>query len=319
MYYYFSCDYPAALKLNGIYMGIITDTVKYCKADPAAPPLAEILPLGAEGAAPLAFLPDDNFLNSPPDNMSVTDLKGGYFFRLKRRCAAGGFSVIAQEKYPDLLVTVFNENGAKLSIETRADFFAESLEFPIISASFERFNLKGEEFLAVSASAAEEEGTLLFIYRTGQKTEKLLATDVQSFETETGLTTVRHIKDMAKHTVTSAWDFDGTKLYEKEKTVAANPGFSPEKLPEKLLPYAFAEEFLCGGDISGYLGEDILKNADKLGGYLSGFIGVMPPPRFRKEDEVGLIYPRGKNVYEVKYAVFTLSSRKIVNLRIQDN
>ena len=43
MYYYFTSDYPAVLKLNGLYLGSIKDTVKSLSAN--QPPFIEVCPL----------------------------------------------------------------------------------------------------------------------------------------------------------------------------------------------------------------------------------------------------------------------------------
>ena len=87
-----------------------------------------------------------------------------------------------------------------------------------------------------------------------------------------------------------------------------------EKLPDLLIPYLFLEDFSAGEDFSEYLSDDINKNADKLGGFFGNFLGVFPPPLFRNQDEVGLIYKIKENLFETKYFTFHLDDKKISNI-----
>ena len=79
MYFYFSSNFQSALKLNGIYYGIINDNVKSIDIDLPNKTLVEVLPLNGNynGAN---FLLTDNFLLNP-SLASVIDLKGGYFIK----------------------------------------------------------------------------------------------------------------------------------------------------------------------------------------------------------------------------------------------
>lgn len=343
MYFYFSGDYPAALKLNGIYMGAITHSAKFCKADPDNPPFVEIITLsggtfdggGTFGAEkqdcageingeseqviftqPFAFLPNARFLSCPPPNMTVTDLKGGYFLRVNNACMRGGFSVIAQQKYKDAAVTVLRENGLKISIETACDFYAEGLPFDGSSADVYRIKGSGDKVIAIAIYGRH---TQILCYAIGQKISKILSLTVDGFDVQNGLSTIQKKSDIAKHVITSTWDFKDEKAFEISRKVTCSPNFSPLNLPDKLLPYAFLEEILCGGNASPYLGGQTAKNADRLHDYLGEFIGIMPPPTFRNFQEIGLIYPVKSNVYSVKYATFDVEGNKIVNLRIADN
>ena len=52
--------------------------------------------------------------------------------------------------------------------------------------------------------------------------------------------------------------------------------------------------------------------------YLGNYIGVMPPPKFRAENEIGLIYSKSAHLYEVKYVTFQFENRKITNLKLSE-
>ena len=315
MYFYFSSDEPAAVKFNGIYFGIITDTVKSCRFEQDKPPFVEVVRLNAENSAPLAFVPDAGFLSSPPEGISVTDLCGGYLFKFSSLPKKSGFNVIAQEKYRDLIATVFNENGVKISLETPSDFYAETPDFPISSATFYRFSLNGEELFAILTEGGKK---VLSVYSFGGKITRLFCREICSFSVENGFSTTETYADIAKHSVTVFWNLNGGALVEDKREISRSENFCADNLPENLLPYAFCEEFLCGGDCGAYLGGSVKENADKLRGYLGEFIGVIPPPRFRAENEVGLIYSKGNNLYKTQYYVFNVENGKIVNIKKSD-
>ena len=48
---------------------------------------------------------------------------------------------------------------------------------------------------------------------------------------------------------------------------------------------------------------------------MGDFIGVMPPPVFREENEVGFVYRTGERTYSAEYFVFEVSDKKITNLK----
>ena len=53
---------------------------------------------------------------------------------------------------------------------------------------------------------------------------------------------------------------------------------------------------------------------DKLKGYLGEFCGVIPPPRFRRQYCVALIYKKSENFFATRYFSLTFINGKIDNL-----
>ena len=314
MYFYFSSGFPAAIKFNGIYYGVIHDTVKSCNFEDNFTPFIEVCPLSSSGNT-LNFLPEKEFLDSPPDGVTVTDMRGGYLLQFPKKCSSSEFKVIKQEKFPDLLLTVFKENDIKVSIETKTDFFVETINLDLSSVEVKRFSINNKNFIALNFLG---EYNTLSVYLIDQKITKVFSREVQSFSFDNGFSTTEVFKDMAKHKVVSEWVFENNTFHSHLKTVTCDPNFKIEKLPLSLLPFAFFEDLLVGADVSEYLGDSIKKNADKLGSYLGKFIGVMPPPLFRNIDEVGLIYPNGKNKYKVDYCTLEFTDRKITNVKKSD-
>lgn len=313
MYYYFSSGYPAAIKFNGIYYGVITNTVKRLRKEDDFSPFVEVCPLnGSTGQ--LSFILDQKFLSSPPSLCQVTDLKGGYLVKFSAPPPVGEFNVIAQQKHPDAVFTLFSENGIKLSIETPNDFYAETFTIKTTDAEFKRFNLGSGEFLAVFF----KDLGLLSVYGIKGKINKVFSRAVFSYDVENGFTTTEKFSDMAKHTVTSVWVENENHLKENSRSVERSSAFDRERIPTPLIPYAFMEELLVGGDFTYYASGSVKENADRLKGFFGDFIGVFPPPEFVPQEQLGLIYKKADNLYYVNYFTFELQDNKIVGIKQMD-
>lgn len=308
MYYFFCSEYTSALKINGLYYGILSNELTSINVD-CERAFLEVLPIRALERS-VNFLLDDNFFCAPPSGVSVTDLKGGYLIKFLKGFSSGEFKVIGQQKYPDLLATVFNENGTKLSIETQSDFFAEPILFDVEQTEFYRFPFNNNLLLV----AFKSDNILLNVYDVSSSIKKVFSRVVNSFNVERTFTTTEQYKDVAKHVITSTWEYSDGLLNEKEHLVKCSDTFNPTALPRDILPYAFLEELCVGGDYLPYLIGNIKDNADKLKDYLGNFIGVMPPPLFRPQSEVGIILNKSENLYYVDYLTFEFTDGKISNL-----
>lgn len=309
MYYYFSSAYPAAIKFDGIYYGVVSNTVKSIKIE-GAPPLVEICPL-VPSERQINFIPDRDFLCSPPDGILVTDLRGGFLIKTRKNPIASEFRVLCQQKFSDAVVTVFTDNGLKVSMETRNGFFSDSSDFSANAAEIKRFSLNSAEFFAVYLSGEEN---LLACYSFSGKIKKVFSRNVSDYSTDGGFYTTEKFQNIAKHTVRSEWEFSDDEFRQKNKSVERSEKFVASELPDKILPYAFLEEICVGGNPADFLSENLKENADMLKGYLGEFIGVIPPPHFRSINEIGLIFPDGKNKYKAEYCTFEISDKKILNI-----
>ncbi len=309
MFYYFSSEYPSAIKVNGVYFGLIEQTLKKIDSQNDLD-FVEVCPINCTEPT-VNFLLNQDFFNNPPPNTSVTDLKGGYLINFKKSYLNGEFKVVSQKNYGDLLVTVFNENGMKISLETKLDFFAEPVctDSQIIEFFRPNFNKN------LVAIAFNDKKTMLSIYDITEKINKVYFGSIDEFSFDNAFCTTEKFSDIAKHKLNVTWDYDGNEFKEHSRTIARADNFCVDTLPERVLPYAFLEEFLLKGDISCYLDSCILDNANKLNGFFGDFLGVMPPPTFRDFNEVGLIYRKRDNSYFVNYFTFGLKDRKICSIK----
>lgn len=314
MYYYFSSDYPSAIKLGGAFLGLIGNTVKSVNICGDSPPFIEVCPLGGKQKQ-INFMLNEDFLSAPPDNTIITDLKGGYLIKFTDSLDYFDFCVIAQKRSENALITVFTDGSSKISIETKSDFFVENIKMKIDSALIDFFILNGEQFVSVHIKNQAE---YLVIFHLGKTIRKVFFKQVESFSIKDTLITNEKLTDIAKHVVNCSWEFSEGSFKSITSSISSRPDFSPNTLHERILPFAFLEELLVGGDISDYLSDGMKKNADKLLGFFGKFTGVMPPPTFRETNQIGLIYSSGKNKYNVSYFSFSFEKGKIDNIISED-
>lgn len=315
MYYYFCSNEPVAIKFNGSYFATLGNDVLPCDLQEENLPLIEICPLNQSNGS-FAFFLDEKFLSSPPQNISVTDLKGGYLIKIYTGSSNGKFGVYAQSNIDSptkVTATVFNDGTNKLSIETPSDFYVENLDFSLTNLKVEFYlpDFFNQNLLIVCFSSDMD---TLVIYNLENKITKIFQRKVQGFSLEGGFTTYERLKDIAKHTLTTFWTFENGKLNPTNKKIERKEGFCTDKLSEKIIPYVFLEELAVGGAVNDYVTGIIKENLDKLSGFFGDFIGVMPPPLFRNVNEVGLVYLVKENLYKVEYFTFQVENKKIANV-----
>lgn len=295
-----------ALKINGIYMGTIQNTVKHLNVE-CDSPFIEILPLSSKGAQ-FNFVLDENFLARPPEAITLTDMQGGYLISYSPIPCGLSFKVIAQKKFDNCIVTCFSDSSYKLSLENNTDFYSEAIDFSVNTVQIERTN----NFIVVGLTGSV---TAVFVFDVSEKIKPIFKKFCNEFDISDKIITKHCFCDIAKHNLALTWAVAKGTVTQLKKELTRSENFSVNRLPAKILPYAFLEELLVGGSVEEYLSENVKKNADKLGGYLGNFIGVMPPPFFRSPEEVGIILPSGINRYTVEYLVFEMNGRLISNLK----
>ena len=313
MYYYFLSNFPAVIKINGAYLGTLSNSAKTFENNGGDTPFVEVTSLSFPSKT-YAFLLNQEFLSCKNNHISITDLKGGYFIKFLLPISTD-FSVIKQEKFEGLTATVFNDNGLKLSIETATDFYYENLDFSFESVNIFPVMLYNLAFLGVEFNGDKKR---LALYHITEKVDKKFFSEVTEYSFSNGLYTKFEILDISKHIVEINWEFTNGEFIEEQKNVTQSASFCIANLPKDILPYAFLEDLLVGGEIKEYLTEDMFSKENKLKGYLGNFLGVCPPPIFRNPLEVGLIYAKDTNIFEVNYYIFEFEKGKICNIKKAD-
>ena len=321
MYYYFSAEYTSAIKINGIFKSklnsgqqpfVITDKeISNCSSQI----LIELCPLNGN-ELPITFMLDQDFLTSPPNSVIVVDLKGGYYIKFLSLCRLAPFQIIAQQKLSYAIITIFKENGLKLSIETPNDFFAENLSFDCQDAKITPFALNNKQFIAITFQTPK---TKCFCYLLDNKITKVFCRDIESFCTDNGFSTTELFEDIAGHKIVCDWAFLDGSIKVVNKKISYQKDFCLDILPSEFVGYAFLEEFLVGGEIKDFLCEQMQDKAKYLKDFFLDYIGVCPPPSFRDYDEVALIYKKTQNTYYLNYYKFEIENKRITNVKRLDN
>ena len=113
---YFLSYVPAALKLNGIYLGTIDGFERHIELDPNDGVLAEIVPDG--NLQPLNFFLNEKFFKSPPKFADVYKTDGDAIVYIREYAAKDiSISVIFQTRFAGNLITAFTQGNLYLSIE----------------------------------------------------------------------------------------------------------------------------------------------------------------------------------------------------------
>ncbi len=308
MYYYFQSKNKMAIKLSGVYLGTTGSEPKKCDLL-SRDTLIEALSL--DGVCDnFCFTLSTELLLNPPEYLTVTDLKGGYLLYIKERYTSEDFKVLTQEKFSNATVTLFFDKGLRLSIETCEDFFAKTLYEKVQSAEIKRLNDSRLVLIALSLNGGYKR---LLIFRLDQKIRLIFDKKVKEYILDKDLTVIEKLSDIKKHQITTVLDFDGEKIKEKSVSVNFSDDFNYDKVIEEVIPYVFLEDFLVNHEYLYYLSENIKGKAKNISTYLKDYCAVIPPPMFRNQNEIGLVYKKTENLYYVNYFTFTLENRKIVN------
>ena len=248
---------------------------------------------------------EQSFLVKPPTGAIVVDLDGGYLIKFIKLEKSSAFSILEQKKFPSAVVTVFKENGLKLSIETSKDFYAE-----MFYACY-HFCLSGINFIGV---LLEQDKKIINCYSIDNKIEKVFSRQIDQLSFENGFSTTEKFLDIAKHKLNCCWEFKDGKFIEVSRQIERKEDFDINNIPKHLIAYCFLEEFIFSNEVEDFLCQNLKENIKLLKNYLGDFIGIMPPPDFRDYEEIGLIYPDGENKYKVKYFKFEIKDKKIFNV-----
>ena len=307
MYYYFQSDKNAVLKVDGEFKGNINEPVLFC-ADKNKSPFIEICAIGVPSET-LSFFLDETFIENPPNGISLTDMRGGYFIFYLPICPPKDFKTVFQKKILGAVVTIFNENGLKISIETPNGFYAEALPFYTEEAEIKETRISDKPIILVFFPEART----LNVY-SAEKGEKHFSRRADCFGTDDGFYTVEEKKDIAKHKIKIFWELSPA-VKEKQREITHSPLFTADTLTDNILPYAFAEEFAVGGNYEKFLSPDLKKNADMLGDFFGNILGVCVPPPFRDYREVGIVKKAGIRKYKIDYYLFERSDGTICGIK----
>ncbi len=272
---YFLSEFPCTLWVGGLLLGGIDGHERSVEIDPANALFCECK---RPACLPVSFTFDEAFLTAPPDHVRIYHTRTGvavYVCGFLREDAA--LRPLAQERIRGTLLTLYVQGRVQLSLSNET-----GLHIVCLGDEFEGAKLReaGELFLIEAQTA------FCLVTRDG---EIKVTSEGTVSECGERVTAEVPFRDSLAHTALCTW----------EKGELTDCRIRTARTPQPAT-YALAlfESVLIGADPAPYLAENLVPKADALKEFLGEFVSVVLTDR---GDEIGLVYPRGKRVFEVRY------------------
>lgn len=292
---YFLSSTPCALSFNDAYFGITDRFERFADVCLQDNIFVRFTP---ENALPIGFFLTENIRFSPPNGCEVYLLPDAIAI-YARDFPPNDFSlkIIAQQRFSDMLVTVYQQGALQLSIDSPKGFFSATLPPCFHTCELSMYAdllfLKSQNHLGVYALNAN----------------CLLLEEVLDFEIEnTTLNATLPLSDSQKRTAKCVWSLSSESCIRTQFTIIQEQPFST---PDDLLPYAFFESVLIGANFKAFLSDELALNADKLRAFLGNFEAVTPT---QNPNVCGLIKKTAERLYEVVYYTVNIENQKITDV-----
>lgn len=306
---YFLSYLPAVLKLNGMYIGAIDGFERHIELDAKDRIFAEIIP--DENLNGLNFFLDEKFFKSPPPFCDVYLLNGDALIYIREYAVKDSkIEVLHQTRFAGNLITVFTQGGVYLSVDG-AEYSLTPLPLSFKNFTADTFTLAGREVYAIS-----DKSRLIVISDSGKI---IYMNAAEKFEFADTLKIVANFETCTAAQAVYEYSYDGEKL--TLVSAEARELRPPEK---EIIPFAFFESVLIRADSKKYLCDELQEKAAALESYLGEFVSVTVPPEkfYIQHGEInaaGLVYPKSKNLYEVKFFAVDMQDGKITNIYPVEN
>lgn len=309
---HFSAEKPCMLRLGGALLGAVGEAEKFADIGQESV-LAEFLPDDGD-LLPLAFRIGEKFFAAPPACADVYRYDCGADVSVRFAPRDTSMRVLAQERFGDALMTAFAEGKPQLSLEVRGGFGLFDLPAADGYALGEQ-SIGGERFFSALCTRGGKQTLCLY---NGEPRE-VFRDAVTDFACGEKLRATFAFADIAGHTAERTYRAENGALLEESCAVRPRDGFSPEALHEKLIPFAFFQEILAGGDPAPYLSPTLAGRKALLKEYLGDFCGVYLPKEIfylahGQKNAAGLVYRRANNAFDVRFFEARTESGKIGNI-----
>lgn len=288
------------MKINGTYLGRIDGFERFCELSARDEPLCELQP-PESGFLPVVFLFNEELLRRPPRGASVCILPDGvavYAHTFYRH--APSFTLIAQKNCPAGEITVFSQGIPQ------ALFRGEKGERTIpLSEDFSTCSVYGGKHTVLLAGKNE----LCALDRNGEffrgegKSE--------GFDEERDeLRVVAPLKDFCGRTAKCTWEYDEARGESVLKSCEVSEGKLP---PPQFMLCVLAQNLLLGLNVRDLLSDELFAAQADLKDYFGEYVKVTVPPQM--PFGAGMVCPKGKDIYEMKYFSADVENGKIVNIQ----
>ena len=293
---YFLSSTPCALSFNDVYVGITDRFERFADVCLQDNIFVRFTP---ENALPIGFFLSENIRFNPPNGCEVYLLPDAIAI-YARDFSPNDFAlkVIAQQRFDDVLVTVYQQGALQLSIDSKNGFFHTKLpnHFTDCTISLEAnlLFLKSKNHLGVYALNAN----------------CLLNEEVLDYSVENNtLNATLPLSDSQKRIAKCAWSLTSESCTQIQFTITQEQPLPPTN---DLIAYAFFESVLIGENFKELLCDELQLNADKLRSFLGDFEAVTPT---QSPNTCGLVKKKAERLYEVVYYTVKLNNGKIADIK----
>jgi len=290
------------LTLNGTFFGITDKFERFADICLTDRIFAEFTP---EGRLPISFFITDALLSTPPIGCEVYLLRDGVAI-YARDFPPADFTLrpIAQQQFDDTLVSVFQQGDMQVSIQSPAGFFTDALPSVFfnckLSAHAGLYFIEGERHLAVYTAMGK----------------CVLLEEVLSFSVTDGeLHALLPLSDCLGRIADCTWSLHENDCVRTALTLRQNHTQAGDtdidKIADELLPYAFFQSVLFGGNYTDYLSNELAGKASQIVDFLGNFRAVC----ITEDPYVcGLIREKKARLFEVVYFTVKIENKKIADI-----
>lgn len=291
---YFLSDRACALRLGGLYFGIVDNFERFAQINLSDRVFVEFIP---ESALPITFFLTDEILREPPRGCDVYILRDALVL-YARDFTPTDLSVraIAQISEQSCVATLFIQGNVQLSIQTPENFFIATLPPSFCQAELffhaDFLFVKASEMLAIFNKAGER----LFM-------EKVLSYSIDGDILSARLPLLESLGRVADCEYQLS-------VSECRRTRCVLSQARAERL-EELFAFSFFESALIGADLSIFLSDEMQTKADDIRAFLGDFVAVLPT---EEENCCALLYKKKENLFESKYFTLSVENGKIIDI-----
>lgn len=287
--YFLSCE-RAALKLNGIYMGVIDSFERRIDWDEKTL-FAEMIPDG--NAQSVNFFIDEGLFSCPPDYLDIYDLNGEKLIYVRKYAKKSAkMKLIWQTRFEGNLITLFEQNGVFLSVENGQTELYE-MDDKFAKSEYSLWDICGATAFLITC-----EGCLCIISRGGKRA---FYNAVDSYALGESLKICVDFKTCTLCRAECEYSYDGYEF-----ALISSKVTERKAVPQEIMHFAFFESLLIGAGAEKYLCPDMAEKLGEIKAFLGGYMGVCVPTEsfYLSHGDIsvaGLIYPVKAHRFSVKY------------------
>ena len=299
---YFLSSERCALYINGAYFGITDGFERSARIALQDGVSVQFVP---QGKQPLSFFLTEEIRFTAPPDCRVYLLKDGIAIYAERFHPVDcSLRVILQKRLEDTLITVYAQGELHLSVNVGSEVFVATLPPTFAQCT------------------VEKHGDLLFLYAQGQlavytlQAKRLLWERVHGYAVENGvLSATLALSDSLGRVADCKWNCGENELVRTQCTLRQSRTHAGDTardaIERELIPYAFFESVLIGANYAEMLSDELVKERDKIKGFLGDFTAISPTD---EPQTYALFYPKAENVFQAQYYTVRVKNGKIEDI-----